>query len=61
MSLRGMKTLLNRARALGPYMLVELVLPGGTLIALMMWLAQQKRAALVKVAAEVPKAPVPPE
>jgi hypothetical protein len=37
------KTLLPAVRALGPYLLVELVLPGGTLIALLMWLAQQRR------------------
>jgi hypothetical protein len=35
------KEMLPAVRALGPYLLVGLVLPGGTLIALGMWLAQQ--------------------
>jgi hypothetical protein len=39
------KEALPAVRALGPYLLVELVLPGGTLIALAMWLAQQRRRA----------------
>ena len=37
------RSILLGARALGPYLLVELVLPGGTLIAALMWLAQQWR------------------
>jgi hypothetical protein len=32
--------LLSSARKLGPYVLVELLLPGGTLIALILWLSQ---------------------
>ena len=28
-------------RALGPYLLIELFLPGGTLLALLLWLAQR--------------------
>jgi len=39
------KSMLPGLRALGPYLLVELVLPGGTLIALLMWLSQQWRRA----------------
>ena len=35
------KEMLPAVRALGPYLLVELILPGGTLIALAMWLAQR--------------------
>jgi hypothetical protein len=34
------KTLLPKLRSLGPYLLVELLLPGGTLIALLLWLSQ---------------------
>ena len=41
MILARAKKLLPAVRALGPYLLVELILPGGTLIAAMMWLAQQ--------------------
>jgi hypothetical protein len=33
-----MKYILHGVRELGPYFLVELLLPGGTLIALLMWL-----------------------
>ena len=37
--------LLKRAfallRSLGPYALIEILLPGGTLIALLLWLARQ--------------------
>jgi hypothetical protein len=32
-----MKALLEAARAATPYLLVELVLPGGTLIAILLW------------------------
>jgi hypothetical protein len=32
-----MKKLLTGARSASPYLLVELLLPGGTLIALLMW------------------------
>jgi hypothetical protein len=33
-----MKTLLQAARTAAPYLLVEILLPGGTLIALALWL-----------------------
>ena len=33
-----MKTLLQAARSAAPYLLVEILLPGGTLIALALWL-----------------------
>ena len=33
-----MKTLLRTARSAAPYLLVEILLPGGTLIALALWL-----------------------
>ncbi|HJV10107.1 MAG TPA: hypothetical protein VJ690_01255 [Burkholderiales bacterium] len=33
-----MRKLLSNARSLSPYLLVELLLPGGTLIALALWL-----------------------
>jgi len=31
-------------RALGPYLLVELILPGGTLLALLLWLYNHRSA-----------------
>ena len=37
-----MKALLETARGATPYLLVELVLPGGTLIALALWLLRNK-------------------
>ena len=36
-----MKQILNGVRGFGPYLLVELLLPGGSLIALLMWLFQR--------------------
>ena len=33
-----MKTLLQTARSVAPYLLVEILLPGGTLIALALWI-----------------------
>ena len=40
-----MKSIVDGARRLGPYLLVELFVPGGTLIAFLMWLRQQRRKA----------------
>jgi hypothetical protein len=40
-----MRTIARALKTLGPYVAVELLLPGGTLIALLMWLAQQRRKA----------------
>jgi hypothetical protein len=37
-----MKTLLLAARGAAPYLLVEIVLPGGTLIALVMWILRHE-------------------
>jgi hypothetical protein len=45
MMLARIKEMLPAVRAVGPYLLVELVLPGGTLVAALMWLAQQRRRA----------------
>lgn len=35
----GVKKLISNARSLTPYLLVEILLPGGTLIALALWLS----------------------
>ena len=35
-----LKKLLPKLRSLGPYVFIELQLPGGTLIALLLWLSQ---------------------
>jgi hypothetical protein len=37
-----MKTLLEGARSLSPYLLVELLLPGGSIIALLLWLFRHR-------------------
>jgi hypothetical protein len=44
-----MKRIANGLRKFGPYVAVELLLPGGTMIALLMWAAQHYRR---KAAAE---------
>ncbi len=41
---RGLAVLPQSFRALGPYLLVELVLPGGSLLALLLWLYNHKSA-----------------
>ena len=37
------KLIVPAVRAVGPYLFVELLLPGGTLLALLLWLYQQWR------------------
>jgi hypothetical protein len=37
--------LLNALRAMGPYVALELFMPGGTVLALLLWLARNRRAA----------------
>jgi hypothetical protein len=34
------KSFLPKLRSVGPYLLIELLLPGGTLLALLLWLSQ---------------------
>jgi hypothetical protein len=41
------KLLLRAAQRLGPYLLIEAVLPGGTLVALLLYLYRRERLALV--------------
>ena len=43
----AVKKVVQGLKALGPYMAIELLLPGGTLIALLMWLAARRKAAMV--------------
>lgn len=40
-----MKRVLQGARALSPYLLIELLLPGGTIIALLLWLFSRRTGA----------------
>ena len=44
MKAKTLKTVSRRLRAVGPYLLVELLLPGGTLIAFLLWLSQHNWA-----------------
>ena len=37
-----MKQLIHAAREASPYLLVELILPGGTLIAILLWLYRHR-------------------
>ncbi|MDB5866021.1 MAG: hypothetical protein JWO70_3827 [Betaproteobacteria bacterium] len=38
-------TMLNALRAMGPYVALELFMPGGTVLALLLWFARNRRAA----------------
>ena len=37
-----MKNIISAAREASPYLLVELILPGGTLIAILLWLYRHR-------------------
>jgi hypothetical protein len=39
-----MKKIARGLKTAAPYLAVELLLPGGTLLALLMWLAQRRKA-----------------
>jgi hypothetical protein len=41
---RVLATLPEGVRTLGPYLLIELILPGGSLLALLLWLYNRKPA-----------------
>ena len=41
-----MKRIARGLKTAAPYLAVELILPGGTVFALLMWLAQRRRNAL---------------
>jgi hypothetical protein len=45
MKIKGLVTLRERLGALGPYLLIELLLPGGSLVAGLLWLSQRLRRA----------------
>jgi hypothetical protein len=40
-----MKRVLQGARELSPYLLIELLLPGGTVIALLLWMFRRRSGA----------------
>ena len=45
MAAASFQKLIATLRRLGPYMLIELLLPGGTLVALALWFANSARRA----------------
>jgi hypothetical protein len=40
MNAPNFKSFLPKLRSVGPYLLIELLLPGGTLLAVLLWLSQ---------------------
>lgn len=44
-SAQRVKTLLGFLKQLAPYAAIELILPGGTLLALLLWFYQRRKAA----------------
>jgi len=46
------KVLWAALRQLAPYAAIELILPGGTILALLLWYCQRRRAAARRLAAE---------
>jgi len=44
MKLPNFQAVAQGLRKAGPYLLIELLLPGGTLVALLLWLSQHKWA-----------------
>jgi hypothetical protein len=38
-----LKSIVKWIRAVGPYLLIELVMPGGTLLAILYWLSSHRR------------------
>lgn len=38
-----MRAIVAGARTCAPYLLIELLMPGGTLLALLLWLRQRRR------------------
>jgi hypothetical protein len=48
-----MKQLMHIARQASPYLLVELLLPGGTLVALILWLYRRQRRGMENRTASV--------
>jgi hypothetical protein len=51
-------TVVERLRHIGPYVLIELLLPGGTLLALILWLFNRARGQLGKARLAADIAPV---
>jgi hypothetical protein len=55
MNVRPILKIWTALRAAGPYLLIEVLLPGGTLLALLLWLAQRFMRSGAKTAQGVPR------
>jgi hypothetical protein len=49
---KTMRATWSAMRAAGPYVAIELIVPGGTLVAMVLWFARNRRAARALAAAE---------
>jgi hypothetical protein len=49
---KKMRATLSAMRAVGPYVAIELIVPGGTLFSLLLWFARNRRAARALEAAQ---------
>ena len=43
--MKAIEWIVSQFRALGPYLAIELVLPGGSIVALLLWLYRHRPAA----------------
>ena len=46
------KKMVNAVRSLGPYVALELIVPGGTILSLILWYTRNRRAARALAAAQ---------
>ena len=49
-----MKRMVSAVRAMGPYVALELIVPGGTLLSILLWYTRNRRAARALAAARQP-------
>ncbi len=54
--MKAVEQLFRQARSLGPYLAIELILPGGSIVALLLWSFRNKPAARL-IAARIASAP----
>jgi hypothetical protein len=54
--MKAVEQLFRGARSLGPYLAIELILPGGSIVALLLWSFRNKPAARL-IAARIASAP----
>lgn len=54
--MKAVEELFRQARSLGPYLAIELILPGGSIVALLLWSFRNKPAARL-IAARIASVP----